>query len=192
MPKWQEQATEKLWQFIWEPSSAIFESKQLYSMYLFLYTVYIIWLADKRTHTHKHTEIESNLYLSGTLCKQALSVKRIRHLLLSGTVHIHSPKTVLQNHKQKRPTHKQLRHNRACCKKQETGAENFKKCTNWTKHTVDLKMPVLWDKTYQASMGCSTTVAQRIISTTVSSLLKCFWSTQEFFTAQSLFSTSKS
>lgn len=57
---------------------------------------------------------------------QVLSVNRIRHLLLSGAVYIQSPKTISQNYKPKQITQKELRHNRVCRNKQETGAEKPK------------------------------------------------------------------
>lgn len=108
---------------------ATLESKQL-RMYLFLQTVYIISVvADKRACTHiytnTHAENQSALGLLSTLGKQVLSLRRIRHLLLSGAAHIHSPKTILDNHKQERLTQKHPRHNRACCNKRGTGAGNL-------------------------------------------------------------------
>lgn len=75
-------------------------------MFSFLHTVYILSVvADKSAwHPHVQTASQRAQRLLSTLSKQVLSARRIRHLLLSAAVHIHSPKTILDKQKEKNDT----------------------------------------------------------------------------------------
>lgn len=75
-------------------------------MFSFLHTVYILSVvADKSAwHPHVQTASQRAQRLLSKLTKQVLSARRIRHLLLSAAVHIHSPKTILDKQKEKNDT----------------------------------------------------------------------------------------